>query len=155
MNNRLLITTGILLLVSLHQLLVATAQSAEIYKWVDEKGNIHFDDHPPAQGSEKIIIENEVRRDKEYHEQLDKQNKLLEIYQEENQEKEQAMEKSRKEKELRRNNCKLAQKNLNSIKTASYLYEATDDPRNPRVLTNEERVTATAQAEGDVKHWCD
>lgn len=135
-------------------LLLATAQSAVVYKWVDEKGNVHFDDHPPAQEAEKIIIENKARQDKEYHEYLDRQTKLLEIYQEENQDRQQEMEKTRKEKELRRDNCRLARKNLNSIKTASYLYQATDDPRNPRILSNSERDSATARAEADIKRWC-
>ena len=153
MNHRLLIT--LCLIATSFPLFVASPQAAVAYKWVDEKGNIHFDDHPPAQGSEKIIIENKIRRDKEYHDQLDKQIKLLEIYQEENQEKKQLEEKNRKDKALRENNCRLARKNLNSIKTASYVYQVTDDPRNPRILTNEERASATARAEADVKHWCE
>ena len=146
---------AVFLAIAVYLFSAVTAQSAVIYKWVDEKGNIHFDDHPPAQDAEKIIIENAPRRDNEYHEQLDKQTKLLKIYQEEKQEKEQEMEKNNKEKELRQDNCKTAKQNLNSIKTASFLYQATDDPRNPRILTKEERTSATARAEADVKHWCD
>ena len=132
----------------------SVANSAEIYKWVDEKGVVHFGDRPSQQEAEKIIINTDVRKDLDYHEQLDNQTKLLEIYEEERQEKDLEQEKTNKDNQLRQHNCGLAEKNLNSIKSASYLYQATDDPRNPRILTNAERAAALDRAEADVKRWC-
>lgn len=136
--------------------LISSAYSAEIYKWVDENGNVHFGDRPSKeQSSEKIIVKDPVKRDPEYHQHLDKQSRLLEIYREERQEDDQTRENRRKESERRKANCVIARSRLEHTRTAQYLYENTDDPLNPRVLTTEERLQETARVEAEVKHWCD
>lgn len=45
------------MLVFLISLLTATSVTAEIYKWIDEQGNVHFTDRPPPnQTTEKIEV---------------------------------------------------------------------------------------------------
>jgi hypothetical protein len=39
-----------ILIILFSPILVATAADAEIYKWVDKEGNLHFSDTPPAYG---------------------------------------------------------------------------------------------------------
>jgi len=42
---------------SLISLITATGVTAEIYKWIDEQGNVHFTDRPPSnQVTEKIEV---------------------------------------------------------------------------------------------------
>jgi len=154
MVNSSLVLTCIILVITGYGLWNNSANSAEVYKWVDAKGVVHFGDRPSEPEAKKLIINTDVHQDAEYHEQLDKQTKMLEIYEEERQQEDLEKEKISKDKKLRQHNCTLAKNNLNSIKTASYLYQATDDPRNPRILTSEERSTAAARAEADVKQWC-
>ena len=154
MNNRLFTTTEVLLSITGYLLAGATVHAAVIYKWRDAQGHIHFEDHPSAEGAEKIILDDKTQRDGTYRKQMDQQRKLLRIYQEERQESEQLRKKQQHDEELRRRNCDLARKYLENVRIASYLYVKTDDPRNPRILTNAERATETARAKGDVKRWC-
>ena len=154
MDKRFLTFTGVLLTVTGWLQLDVTAQSNDIFKWRDAQGNIHFEDHPPVEGAEKIILEDKTQTDGTYNEQMDKQLKLLQIYDEEKQENEQLRKKKHHDEELRQRNCKSAMKNLENIRIASRLYVKTDDPRNPRILTDAERAAVTARAEGDVKRWC-
>jgi hypothetical protein len=36
--------------------LVLSPTSAEVYKWVDEDGNIHYSDHSPEEGAEPVVL---------------------------------------------------------------------------------------------------
>jgi hypothetical protein len=77
---------GLLLLLSL--VLVSGAASAEVYKWVDAKGVVHYEDHPKGGQDEKISIdESAVKVDAQEANKL-KTQKLLKD-----------MEKSRKQRE--------------------------------------------------------
>ena len=144
----------IVLYLIVNLLLSGSVHAAEIYKWVDEKGAVHFEDRPRAQATKKIVIKDSGNHDKAYQDELNKQNKLLDVYTDERQELNQRKEKIREEKQTRNSNCNLARKNLAEIKTASYLYEATADAFNPRILTEAERLAETAIAEAAVQHWC-
>ena len=150
-----ILASNIIVLFSIVNLLLpGSVHAAEIYKWVDEKGAVHFEDRPTAQATAKIIIKNSGNHDKAYQDELVRQNKLLEVYTDERQELHQRKEKIREEKQLRDSNCNLARKNLAEIKTASYLYEATTDAFNPRILTAAERSAETTKAEAAVQYWC-
>jgi|GEM_PF-1804954 len=46
---------SLMLLLSL--LLVSGAATAEVYKWVDDKGQVHYEDHPKGGQDEKISID--------------------------------------------------------------------------------------------------
>ena len=147
-------TTTAILLQAL-QLLTLTVQAAEVYKWVDEKGAVHYEDHPTAQASKKIVIKNTEKPDAAYQSELDKQSKLLKVYSEEREEQQKQKAKVKAELAVREGNCKQAQQNLAGIQTASYLYEPTNDPFNPRILNQAERNTEIAKAEVAVHQWCD
>ena len=135
-------------------LATVAVQATEIYRWVDEKGAVHFGDRPTTQAAEKITINNSPDDDATYQNELGKQSRLLEIYTEERQEQKQLMEKITEEKAILARNCNLAKNNLNEMKNASYIYEDTDDPFNPRILSNAERTTETTRAEAEVEKWC-
>lgn len=154
MTNRFFTTTGCLLAIAACLFSGAAVQSAVIYKWRDAQGRIHFEYHPSVEGAEKIIIDNNAQQDGAYRGQMDKQIKMLQIYQEERQENNQLRKKKRQDRELRRKNCDRATRYLDNVRIASYLYEKTDDPRNPRILTNAERAAETARAEANVSRWC-
>lgn len=72
--------------------LVSATTSAEVYKWVDEQGVIHFEDRPKGSGNGEIAIENKKQ------EGID----LQEINKRKTQELLDDMEKSRKQKEKER-----------------------------------------------------
>lgn len=81
---------------------------SEIYKWVDENGNVHFDDRPGGGNKEKIEIKTtntSSSSDTELQERLEQEKKLLEIYEEERQEKKLKKAEQREEKMKLKKKC--------------------------------------------------
>lgn len=145
----------ILLATMFDQNLINTASSAEIYKWIDEKGNIHYGDKPAVDSAEKIDVTDTARPDPIYRKELKQQTKLLDVMRGERLENERNRDRIRAERAKRKTNCLKARNLLADMQNASYLYEATEDPFNPRVLSSEERASETAKMESEVKRWCD
>lgn len=54
-------TAGVAACVLLAGLALATASAAQIYKWVDEKGTVHFSDDPPAKAPLEVVPDSERR----------------------------------------------------------------------------------------------
>jgi hypothetical protein len=136
-------------------ILAPYAHTAEIYKWVDENGRAHYGDRPMGQTSEKVIVNEPGPYEETYANELKKQLRLLDVLDEERQEQDKQNARYKEERESRAANCAMARNNLNNIQTARFLYEATGDPFNPRVLSHEERARETTKAETMVRHWCD
>jgi len=153
LNIHQFFTTTVILLQAL-QSFTLTVQAAEVFKWVDERGAVHYEDHPPTQASKKIVINNSQKSDAVYQSELEKQNKLLKVYSEEREEQQKQKAKVTAELAVWEVNCKLARQNLTGIQTASYLYEPTNDPFNPRILNQVDRNTEIAKAEAAVHQWC-
>ena len=69
--------------------LFPTIGQSEIYKWIDENGNVHFDDRPGSGNKEKIEIkttETSSSPNTELQDRVEQEKQLLEIYEEERQE---------------------------------------------------------------------
>ena len=128
--------------------------SAEIYKWVDENGNTHFGDRPDTEDAEKVKVHSAPDIDPALLERLKKQQKMLDIYDEERQEHKAEQAAIEEEKKKRAANCTRAQKELEGMRNASFLYQNTDDPKNPEILSDKQRADETVKAEERVKEWC-
>lgn len=127
---------------------------AEIYKWTDENGRVHFGDKPDGEDVERIEVKTSVPQDQELEKRREKRQRLLDSYDKDRQEKTANREQAAKAEKQRKENCAKAQKDLSSIKSASFLYDDTDDPNNPRVYSYAEREKATRNAEALVDKWC-
>ena len=132
-----------------------TTQGAELYKWVDERGNIHFSDHAPGPDAEKLTVTLPEQPDDTYQQQLQEQNRVLDILYQERREKAASQAQAEVARKQRQTNCALARQNLEHISTAKYLYEETADPDNPRILSEAERRVESGNAIAAVSHWCD
>ena len=128
--------------------------SAEIYKWTDENGNVHYADRPGIQNAEKIEVKKSKAEDPSLRQQRKRQLRMLEIYHEERQDKQQLQAKAEQQKKLRKANCTKTKAELEAVRNTSFLYEATDDALNPHILTDEARDQVIARIESDLKHWC-
>jgi hypothetical protein len=91
-----------------------------VYKWVDEKGQIHYGEKEPANLSiEKITIEQPPPVDESLqHQRMEKQKKLLESF-----DKNRAAEKEKKEqdkaaREVKRQYCEDARRHLRFLEQA-------------------------------------
>ncbi len=81
---------------------------SEIYKWVDENGNVHFDDRLGGGNKEKIEINTTNTSSStgtELQERVEQEKKLLEIYEEERQEKKLKKAEQREEKMKLKKKC--------------------------------------------------
>lgn len=143
--------TGILALI----LLFSVQASAEIYKWVDEKGKTHYSDRAVGEDAENVKLPKAPQPDPDSRSRLQKQQRLLKVMEAQRQEAEKKKARQKEERKKRRENCAKAQKDLQDLRNASFIYRKTDDPLNPSVYTEEERSRITRDAEASVEKWCD
>lgn len=131
-----------------------SSHSAQVYKWVDENGKTHYSDKPHDENSKSIQIRKKTALAPEHDVRMQKQKRLLKVLDEERQESKKNKIAKAEEKRKRESNCNKAREKLKGIKTASFLFDKTDDPKNPVVYSNEERRKATKDAEESVQKWC-
>ena len=115
----------------------------EIYKWVDENGKVHFDDRPGSGNKEKITVktkETSSSPDTELQERVEKEKKLLDIYEEERQGKNLKKAEQLEEKSKMKKRCAEAKDYQKSMVAASGLYNL--DEKGERVILSEEERNA-------------
>ncbi len=127
---------------------------AEVYKWVDEDGRIHYGDKPGNQSSKVINIKENRAASQVDIQRESRRQRLLEVMAEERQNKQTEKAEASKLAKTKAMNCDRARKQLVTIENSSYLMEKTADPYNPKILTDIERLAATNDARKAVSHWC-
>ena len=143
----------IILLIILFFLQINTANS-EVYKWLDENGKLVYGDKPTSNNADIVKIKKTPKPDIHYQERYKKQQKLLNVMQEERDEKVslklEEMDKKKKNKEK----CDEIIKELQEMKQASFLYEDTDDPNNPKIMSDETRKIEEVKYAKYIKENC-
>jgi len=130
---------------------------AEVYKWTDEAGRVHFGDKPPDSNAAEAV---EIRKtpasadDARMEKRRQKRGRLLEIFDEDRRRTKENDEAALNKEKQRGKKCSESRKQLEKIVNAGFLYEKTGDPRNPKVLTETERKAATERLRGQVEKWC-
>ena len=138
------------------------ANASPIYKWVDDAGNVHYSDQPPADQieSEELTFDSGVEEDKS-REYLDKLDFYKAKFQRQKERRLAAREKKayqrevlQAEKDQRMRSCLKAQENLNNLKLALPVYYV--DETGQRVfLDDTERAKEIEHYEGEVITHCD
>lgn len=151
---------NILNLFALLSCLLAFSASAEVYKWTDAQGRVHFGDKPPGEGAESVTIRGADKDEtKDYQptviqeERAERQRRLLNAFEEERQIKREQKEEARKEKLKRQKNCSEARGELENLLTHNRIYEF-DKNGNRVFLDGDGRDKAIADARKDVEYWC-
>lgn len=131
------------------------ASATEAWKWTDEHGGVHYTDKPTVEGAVPVEIQAPAPRiDPGMEERRQKRRRLLEIFDEDRQRRRQQEEAARQAREERRQRCTAARRHLRNTLNASFLYEKTDDPYNPRILSEEERKAKTKRLRNRVDSLC-
>ena len=120
-----------------------TTGQSEIYKWVDENGEVHFDDRPGSGNKEKIKVkttETSSSPDTELQKRVEQEKKLLEIYKEERQEKNLKKAEQREEKKKLEKRCAQAKDYQKNVDASSGLYDL--DEKGERVILGDEEKNA-------------
>ena len=133
-----------------------TIGHAEIYKWVDENGKVHFDDRPGSGNKEKIKVkttEASGSPDTELQDNVEQEKKLLEIYEEERQEKNLKKTEQREEKKILKKRCAEAKDYKKTMDASSGLYDL--DENGERVsLSAEEKDAEVKELKDFIKKNC-
>ena len=141
MNRISILITGLLLSI----FIPVQTLHAEIYKWIDKNGNVHFGDKPDedADNVESVEIRQSTpRSDPVLERRLDEQNKVLKV-----------LEEDREEREVRKKKCDWARDYKRRLDSAGPIYKL--DKEGNRVYFNEEENKAERRKVEDLlRKWC-
>lgn len=148
----------IFMLLTLSGVLYANSLQAEIYRWVDESGKVHFSDRPNDGAAHKLQIETRegepVDTDQQQYldEQRDQQQRLLDAYREEREAREEERLKAEERERQRSQNCAYARNRLRQYDGAR-LYQPLENGGR-RYLDDNERQREMERVEEAVQRWC-
>ncbi len=135
------------LLAMLMLILASSIATAEVYKWVDDQGAVHYGDRPPATAidSRSMTLPPAPTRDPDHDQRTLKQQRLLEAFDAERAEREQAAAESAAAKREREYRCEKASRDLARFERANIVY-TTNDSGARVYMSDEERQKATVEA---------
>ena len=136
-------------------LLPAIAHAA-IFKWTDENGKVHYSDKPPAEEAEQLDVDTgdagtgssltDTQRKL-------KQQKLLDAFEKEREDKKAADGKAKEEKKQRMAWCQRAKEELARYRSASHLYDY-DDDGNKVVYSRAPRESVLRDYQKQIEYNC-
>ena len=146
-----------ILVVVLSAALTTSAFAGEIYKYVDEEGNVHYVDRPTGESGEERMaltysgtstaaVSAQVRRRQDYMEALDEARSESESRRE-------AEAQARAEMEARAAKCQESRARLESYLQAHRLYRQ-DDAGEREYLNDEQILEARRKAEEAIQEHC-
>jgi hypothetical protein len=136
--------------------MLALPASAEVYKWTDSDGQVHYGDTPLAGGKAEEL---KVDADSASGFALDddarneKRQRLLDAMQEDRLEKEAQREKNRVEKERRQHNCVVLKDRLRRAERASAMYKL-DKDGNRVFYSDDQRKNSENRLREQIKKTC-
>jgi len=125
-----------------------------IYRWTDADGKVHFGDRPADRSrAEEVLIRETAPPDPELEVRRQREQKLLDVFEQENAEEKEAAQLEQKNREQARRNCTSARKRLARYEAASGVY-VKDEEGNPEVLPASALDRARADIRKEVEYWC-
>jgi len=136
-------------------MLAAQTSSAEIYKWVDEHGRVHYDDRPPVTGQKQLMdINEESNAVKSIPEnRAEKRRKLLDAIDEDRQLKKELEAKEKKKKAKMLKQCHVARDNLKLYQRSRSVYDL-DKDGNRVTLPSSARDQVIANIKKQIQQFC-
>jgi hypothetical protein len=131
--------------------------AADVHRWTDELGKVHFGDRPPASGVETETVgstgDASNQPDASAADTRDRQAEYLEGLRRERAKKEEDEAKAAAERKRRAHNCKVARGRLETYKRASAVF--TYNNKGERVYYDKKkREAAISRARKQVNYWC-
>jgi len=139
-------------------LLIASPVHAQLYKWVDEQGKVHYSDQPPsgkAKSESTLDIPSQPGAAGSPDSGKSWQEKELEFQKRKTSaaEAEAKKQKAEQETQTKRENCEKAKLNLSQLESVNLVY--TYDEKAGRITMNEaQRAEAIEKARKSVAEWC-
>ena len=130
------------------------ASAAGVYTWTDENGKVHYSDQPGNAAAREIILPATPAPDQGQRERLQKQQKLLEVYETERKEKHEQEAKRKFEQQQLEQQCAAARMRLKHYEQAGELTVQDDDGK-ARTLSKAEYRQVLEDAREALAHGCD
>lgn len=139
--------------------LVLWPAHADIYKWVDADGRVHYGDRPDGDAATSVNIRPAPTTPPPGPEptgaqRAERQQRLLRSMEDERLERREAREKARRDQAERERRCHLARDRQRRFNAAGYIYKL-DEQGQRRVYDADERAAAQRRVDGEVSRWCD
>jgi len=135
-------------------MIFALPAQAEIYKWVDEKGNVHFGDKPVANSEEIVIPEKtNVQNRPTKQERDEKRKRLLESFAEDRADKQEQASKQKKQKQKLDRRCAVARDRMKVYNRSRRLYDL-DEKGERVILSDKARQQVVEQLAADISKNC-
>ena len=133
-----------------------TICSAEVYQWTDEKGQIHYSDHPRGSNAQ---IKNKPNKNKtkpnthKYNNEKNKRDKLLQSYEEEREVERVKQQHTQRQKAKNSKKCQKVRNAIKIYETSGIMYD-TDDKGNRRILSGAERDADVKKLKQQLAEHC-
>jgi hypothetical protein len=136
--------------------LASTFATAEVYKWVDAHGNVHYGDRPPAAGvdARSMPLPPAPAEDADHERRSLKQRRLLEAFEAERAERDRAETEAAVARAARAQKCESARRQLARFERANIVY-TTDESGARAYMSDGERREAAANARVWIGKHCD
>ena len=137
-------------------LLLLQPVSAGVYKWVDDNGRVHYGDRPPEPAAEQLQLQPATVPPKPSPSEDARrkaQQRLLDVYREERQQKQADADRHRRQKTERKEKCQQAQQRFARFNNASGIYEK-DTEGEREYLDPGAREQFMQELRAEVQHWC-
>ena len=112
--------------------------SAEVYKWVDEHGQTHYGEKPPAANAAEVKIQDAPGVDESVQKRNEESEKLLKVYEEERQIKAEERLKAEEEEKKKTEKCRIAENKLKDMQQEGLSYYVLDDKGERKFLSDAE-----------------
>lgn len=134
--------------------LFALPAQAEIYKWTDEKGNVHYGDKPVV-NSEEILISDKinVQSSVTMQEREEKRKRLLESFAEDRADNKEQQEKQEIKKTKLNRQCITARDRLKTYQKSSRLYDLNEKGERV-ILSDKARQQTVDQLAAEIDKYC-
>jgi len=116
---------------------------AEVYRWVDEKGQMHFGDQAREASTSAIKPHSRPATEGDQQQRMQKTRKLLNAYQIERQQLREQKAKQKEQSEKRKKDCIRARENLSKYTDYGNIYQLGEDGK--REYLSEQQRTALVQ----------
>jgi hypothetical protein len=141
-------------------LLLALPAQAEVYKWTDEQGRVHFSDKPPSEDTPEYQLRTPAsagnaspQESLTDAERRARQRKLSDSLEADRRDMEQEGAKRNKQKMIREHNCRVARADLSATLKTNRIFD--EDQQGNRVFYNEAQKQKYLESmRATVRKWC-
>ena len=126
---------------------------AEVYRWVDEKGQVHFGDQAREASTRAIKPHSSPPTQGNQQQRMQKTRKLLNAYQIERQQAREQKAKQKQQAEKRKKDCIQARDNLRNYTNYGNIYNLGEDGKR-EYLSEQERAALVQRSRETVARLC-